>query len=56
MRNIRSLLVIIAVVLLCACGSNDRGQVMDGDGMFQTFHYFQITQDEAKKFRKNWQT
>ena len=49
MRNIRSLLVIIAVILLCACGSNDRGQVMDGDGMFQTFHYSQITQDEAKQ-------
>ena len=22
---------------------------MDGDGMFQTFHYSQITQDEAKQ-------
>lgn len=49
MRNIRSLLVIIIAVLLYACGSNDRGQVMDGDGMFQTFHYSQITQDEAKQ-------
>lgn len=50
MRNIRSLLlVIIAAVLFCACGSNDKGQVMDGDGMFQTFEYSQITQDEAKR-------
>ena len=34
MQNIRSLLfTIIAAVLLCACGPNDKGQVMDGDGM-----------------------
>jgi rhodanese-related sulfurtransferase len=50
MRIISSLLlVIIAAVSFCACGSDDEGQVMDGDGMFQTFEYSQITQDEAKR-------
>lgn len=50
MRNIRSLvLVIIAAVLLCACGSDDKGQVMDGDGMFQTFQYTQITTGRSEE-------
>ena len=36
-----------AVILLSGCETKD--QVMDGDGMFQTFPYNQISQDEAKR-------
>lgn len=34
-------------ILITACG--EKGQVMDGDGMIQTFEYTQISQDEAKE-------
>ena len=42
--------IVLGVMLLfivAACG--EKGQVMDGDGMFQTFQYTQISQDEAKE-------
>lgn len=38
---------ILSVILLAGCSGE--GQVMDGDGMFQTFEYTQISQDEAKQ-------
>ena len=37
----------IIIVLLSGCESRD--QIMDGDGMFQTYPYTKITQDEAKR-------
>jgi rhodanese-related sulfurtransferase/L-ascorbate metabolism protein UlaG (beta-lactamase superfamily) len=38
---------VMLLLLFTACG--EKGQVMDGDGMFQTFMYTQISQDEAKE-------
>lgn len=40
-------MVIILALLLSGCTGG--GQVMDGDGMVQTFEYTQITQEEAKQ-------
>ena len=37
----------IIIVLLSGCESRD--QIMDGDGMFQTYPYTKINQDEAKR-------
>ncbi len=47
--NIKCLIVIAvcAMVILSGCESKD--QIMDGDGMFQTFSYTIITQDDAKR-------
>ena len=41
------ILGVMLAFMFTACG--DKGQVMDGDGMFQTFEYTQISQDEAKE-------
>ena len=38
---------VMFLLLFTACGG--KGQVMDGDGMFQTFQYTQISQDTAKE-------
>ena len=48
MTKIKFLIAIAgcAMALLSGCESND--MIMDGDGMFQTFSYTNITQDEAK--------
>lgn len=48
MTKIKCLIAIAgcAMALLSGCESND--MIMDGDGMFQTFSYTNITQDEAK--------
>ena len=41
---------LIGLLALMLTGCKDKGdQIMDGDGMFQTFHYTQISQDEAKE-------
>lgn len=40
-------LAVMFLLMFTACG--DKGQVMDGDGMFQTFQYTQISQDQAKE-------
>ena len=45
MRRITFLLTIAVLILLCGC--SDKGQVMDGDGMMNS--YRQISQEEAKK-------
>ena len=42
--------VLIGLLALMLTGCKDKkDQIMDGDGMFQTFHYTQISQDEAKE-------
>ena len=46
-RKCRLAIAIFVVLLLSGCSSKD--QIMDGDGMFQTFQYTQISQDEAKR-------
>ena len=49
-RSFRKCLMAIAwSVLIMLSGCESRDQIMDGDGMFQTFHYTNITQDEAKR-------
>ena len=45
MRRIAFLLSMVLFLLLCGC--SDKGQVMDGDGMMNS--YRQISQEEAKK-------
>ena len=37
------------LIAMFITGCSDRGQVMDGDGMFQKIEYTQITQEEAKQ-------
>ncbi len=41
--------VFVVMLLLMVTACSDKGQVMDGDGMIQTFEYKQISQDEAKE-------
>ena len=45
----KCLMAIAGSVLIMLSGCESRDQIMDGDGMFQTFHYTNITQDEAKR-------
>ena len=45
MRRVAFLLMMALCFLLCGC--SDKGQVMDGDGMMNS--YRQISQEEAKK-------
>ena len=47
MKKICVALGLMIFLLTTACG--EKGQVMDGDGMFQTFTYTQISQDGAKE-------
>ena len=49
-RSFRKCLMAVAVsVLILLSGCESRDQIMDGDGMIQTFYYTNITQDEAKR-------
>ena len=49
-RSFRKCLMAVAgSVLIMLSGCESRDQIMDGDGMFQTFYYTNITQDEAKR-------
>jgi len=49
-RSFRKCLMAVAgSVLILLSGCESRDQIMDGDGMIQTFHYTNITQDEAKR-------
>ncbi len=47
MKKLCSVLGLMFLMLITACG--EKGQVMDGDGMIQTFEYTQISQDEARE-------
>ena len=51
MSGYRIMLKMIPFLLIAMfiTGCSDRGQVMDGDGMFQKIEYTQITQEEAKQ-------
>lgn len=50
MRKYRQYLMTVAgIVLMLLSGCETRDQIMDGDGMFQTFSYTNITQNEAKR-------
>ena len=51
MSRYRIMLKMIPFLLIAMfiTGCSDRGQVMDGDGMFQKIEYTQITQEEAKQ-------
>ena len=50
MRKYAVIAILLSILLTTGC--SDRGQVMDGDGMFQKIEYTQITQDEAKQMMK----
>ncbi len=47
MKKLCGVLGLMFLLLIAACG--EKGQVMDGDGMIQTFEYTQISQDEARE-------
>ncbi len=44
--NKMAVFAVVVLLLLTGCGSN-KGQVMDGDGMFQIQQYTQITQEDT---------
>ncbi|WP_081668520.1 cyclophilin-like fold protein [Butyrivibrio sp. MC2013] len=46
-RKTKITAIILAILFIGAC--SPVGQIMDGDGMIQTFEYTQISQDEAKR-------
>ena len=45
----KSFIAVAGVTLLFFSGCESPAQVMDGDGMFQTFQYTEISQEEAKR-------
>lgn len=47
MKKLCGVLGLMFLLIITACGG--KGQVMDGDGMIQTFEYTQISQDEARE-------
>ncbi len=48
MKKLTAVLAVITALFFAGCG-NSKGQVMDGDGMFNIQQYTQITQEEAKR-------
>ena len=46
-KNILTVIMLLAAMMLLLSGCGSKGQIMDGDGMLNT--YKQISQDEAKE-------